>query len=141
MDEQFDALYRSEQRTGKIFSCFSLLAIFVACLGLFGLAAYAAEQRTREMGIRKVLGATTAKLAAMLSSDFIRLVVVAIVVATPLAWFSMDRWLRDFAYRTDLQWWVPMLSGFAVLVIAVLTTSFQAIKAAIANPIKNLRTE
>jgi putative ABC transport system permease protein len=141
MDQDFDASYRSEQRIGQIFVIFTSLAIIIACLGLFGLAAYAAEQRTKEIGIRKVLGADVSVIVAMLSKDFIKLVCIAIVIATPFAWYVMNKWLQDFAYRTTIQWWVIASAGAGALVIAFITISFQSIKAALANPVKSLRSE
>jgi putative ABC transport system permease protein len=141
MDEDFDHLYQSEQRTGKIFITFAFFAILIACLGLFGLITYAAQQRTKEIGIRKVLGATVANVTAMLSRDFLKLVLIAILIATPVAWFAMEKWLQGFAYRTEISWWVFVLSAFVALIIALATVSFQAIKAALANPVKSLRSE
>jgi putative ABC transport system permease protein len=141
MDQDFDATYRTEQRTGKIFIVFTTLAIVIACLGLFGLAAYAAEQRTKEIGIRKVLGASVSVIAGMLSKDFIKLVGISILIASPLAWYFMNKWLEGFAYRINIQWWVMAVAGVAALLIAVITVSFQAIKAAIANPVDSLKNE
>ncbi len=141
MQDDFDALYRSEQRMGKIFISFTSFAILIACLGLFGLAAYAAEQRTKEIGIRKVLGAGVSTIVTMLSRDFIRLVLVAIVIACPLAWLAMRQWLRGFAYRQDMSWWVFALAGLGAVAIAFATISFQSIKAALTNPVKSLKAE
>ena len=141
MDEDFNTLYKSEQRMGGISLSFSLLAIFIACLGLFGLAAYAAEQRTREIGIRKVLGATIGGIMALLSRDFLRLVLVSALIAFPFAWWAMHRWLQDFAYRIDIGWEVFALAGVLSVAIALLTVSFQALRAALMNPVKSLRTE
>jgi len=141
MDEDFNAMYRSEQRIGQLFIIFTTLAIIIACLGLFGLAAYATEQRNRELGIRKVLGAGVSKLVAMLSKDFIRLVIIAIVIAAPLAWLVMQKWLQGFAYRQNIQWWVFAAAGAGALVIAFITVSFQSIKAALVNPVESLRSE
>jgi putative ABC transport system permease protein len=141
MDEDFNNLYRTEQRMGVIAISFSSLAILIACLGLFGLAAYAAEQRTKEIGIRKVLGATVSHITAMLSKDFLRLVIIAAVIAFPLAWWFMHSWLQDFAYRTNISWWVFIIAGIVAALIAVVTVSFQTIKAAISNPVKSLRSE
>jgi len=141
MDEDFDATYRTEQRIGKIFVAFTSMAIIIACLGLFGLAAYAAEQRTKEIGIRKVLGANISIIVAMLSKDFIKLVLIAIIIASPLAWFSMQQWLAGFAYRDGIKWWIVAAAGAGALVIAFITISFQSIKAALANPVKSLKTE
>ncbi|SHM08121.1 ABC transporter permease [Mucilaginibacter sp. OK098] len=141
MDEDFDAIYRSEQRIGTISVAFTSLAIVIACLGLFGLAAYAAEQRTKEIGIRKVLGANISTIVGMLSKDFIILVLVAIVLATPLAWWAMHSWLQGFAYRQNIQWWILALAGGGAIIIAFVTISFQSIKAAITNPVKSLKSE
>ncbi|HYF33515.1 MAG TPA: FtsX-like permease family protein [Chitinophagaceae bacterium] len=141
LDEDYEALYKTEQRTAGIFSTFSLLAIVLACLGLFGLTAYAVVQRTKEIGIRKILGATIPNIVSLLSKDFLLLVIVAIVVASPLAWFAANRWLQDFTYRVNIQWWVFAVAGIIALGIALLTISFQAVKAAMSNPVKSLRTE
>jgi putative ABC transport system permease protein len=141
MDEDFDALYRSEQRVGTIFISFSSLAIIIACLGLFGLAAYAAEQRTKEIGIRKVLGANMSTIVSMLSKDFIKLVLIAIVLASPLAYWAVHTWLQSFAYRQNIQWWVIALAGFTAILIALITISFQSVKAALTNPVKSLKSE
>ena len=141
MDEQFNRLYTTEQQTGRLSITFSILAIVIACLGLFGLVTYAAEQRTKEIGIRKVLGANVQNILNMLSKDFLKMVIVSLIIAFPIAWWAMTKWLQDFAYRVDIGWWV---FGFAALItigIALLTISFQAIKAAVANPVKSLRTE
>jgi putative ABC transport system permease protein len=141
LDEKFDAVYRSEQRTGKISIAFTSLAIIIACLGLFGLAAYAAEQRTKEIGIRKVLGATVVNVTTMLSKDFIKLVLISIIIATPLAWLAMQKWLQSFAYRQNIQWWVLVVAGLIALIIAFITISFQSVKAALTNPVKSLKSE
>jgi putative ABC transport system permease protein len=141
MDQDFDASYRAEQRIGTIFIVFTSLAIIIACLGLFGLAAYAAEQRTKEIGIRKVLGANVTVIVSMLSKDFIKLVVIAILIASPLAWYLMHLWLQDFAYRVSIQWWVLAGAACTALFIAFVTISFQSIKAALANPVNSLRSE
>jgi putative ABC transport system permease protein len=141
MDQDFDTMYRSEQRTGTIALTLTSLAIIIACLGLFGLAAYAAEQRMKEIGIRKVLGASAANIASMLSKDFIKLVCIAIVISSPLAWYLMHKWLEDFAYRIDFQWWMIAIAGVVAVVIAFATISMQSIKAAVANPVDSLRSE
>ncbi len=141
LDDNFDALYRAEQRTGAISIAFTTLAIIIACLGLFGLAAYAAEQRTKEIGIRKVLGANMSIIVGMLSKDFIKLVLIAIVIAVPAGWWAMHSWLQSFAYRQEIQWWVPVVAGTAAIAIAFITISFQSIKAALTNPVKSLRSE
>jgi len=141
MDDDFDGLYRSEQRVGKIAIAFTSLAVVIACLGLFGLAAYAAEQRTKEIGIRKVLGARVSTIVGMLSKDFIKLVLIAIVLAVPLALWAMNWWLQGFAYRQNIQWWVFVSSGLTAIIIAFITISFQSIKAALSNPVNSLRSE
>ena len=141
MDEDFDAAYRAEQRVGTLFITFSALAILIACLGLFGLAAFAAEQRNKEIGVRKVLGATVSGIVVMLSLDFIKLVMVSILIASPLAWYAMNKWLQGFAYRIQIQWWMVAAAGCLALLIAFLTISFQSVKAALANPVKSLRSE
>ena len=141
VDEGLQNQYHLEQNTGRIVLYFSVLAIFVSCLGLFGLATYTAEQRIKEIGVRKVLGASVASIVKLLSQDFVKLVIIAIVIATPVAWWSMNFWLQDFAYKIDLEWWMFVLSGAAAISIALLTVSFQSIKAAMVNPAKNLRTE
>lgn len=141
MDDEFDATYRTEQRMGQLFISFTTMAIVIACLGLFGLAAYAAEQRTKEIGIRKVLGANVSTIVGMLSKDFIKLVIIAIVIAAPLAWLSMQQWLKGFAYRDTVKWWVIAVAGFGAIIIAFLTISIQSIKAALANPVKSLKNE
>ena len=141
LDDSFDNMYRQEQRIGKVALTFSFLAIIIACLGLFGLATYIAEQRTKEIGIRKVLGASVSNIVTMLSTDFIKLVLISFVIATPIAWWFMNKWLQDFAFRIDLSWWIFAVTGIVALLIALFTLSFQAIKAAISNPVKSLRTE
>ncbi|MDJ1493944.1 ABC transporter permease [Cytophagaceae bacterium DM2B3-1] len=141
MDEAFTNVYQSEQKVGKLFITFALLAIFIACLGLFGLSAYSAEQRTKEIGIRKVLGASISNIVALLSKDFLKLILIANGIAFPLAYWAMSTWLQDFAFKVNIQWWVFLIAGIAALLIALLTVSFQAIKAALINPVKSLRSE
>ena len=141
MDQDFDAAYRSEQRIGTIFISFTALAIAIACLGLFGLAAYAAEQRNKEIGVRKVLGASVSAIVSMLSMDFIKLVFISILIASPIAWWAMSKWLQGFAYRVNISWWIIASAGGAAILIAFVTISFQSIKAAIANPVDSLRSE
>ncbi|MFI5185935.1 MAG: ABC transporter permease [Chitinophagales bacterium] len=141
MDDQFNNQYRTEQRISQISITFSILAILIACLGLFGLVTYAAEQRIKEIGIRKVLGASVVNLVSMLSKDFLKLVIISAVIAFPVAWWAMHKWLQDFAYRVQIGWWIFVAAGIIALLIALLTVSFQAIKAALTNPVKNLRTE
>lgn len=140
-DEKYDQQYFAEQKLGNVFISAACIAILIACLGLFGLAAFSARQRVKEIGIRKVLGASVSNIAALLSKDFIQLVIVAIVIASPLAWWAMSKWLQDFAYRTAIDWWIFAIAGMIAVAIALLTVSLQAVKAAMANPIKNLRTE
>ncbi len=141
LDEEFNALYQSDQRMGSVFGVFTILSIFVACLGLFGLATYTAERRTKEIGIRKVLGASVQGLVSLLSKDFLKLVFVAAIIAFPVAWWAMNKWLEDFVYRVNISWTTFAAAGVCVLMIALITVSFKAIKAAIGNPIKSLRTE
>jgi putative ABC transport system permease protein len=141
LDETFDNLYKSESRQATLFDYFSGIAIFISCLGLLGLATYTAQVRVREIGVRKVLGASVVNITSILSMDFLKLVVIAILIATPVAWYLMNQWLQDFAYRISIQWWVFILSGALAILIALMTISFQAIKAAVANPVKSLRTE
>ncbi|WP_026954484.1 ABC transporter permease [Algoriphagus vanfongensis] len=141
LDEDFNTQYESDFRFRQIFTTFSILAIFIACLGLLGLATYTAEQRTKEIGVRKVLGANTGNIVALLSKDFIKLVFIAILIATPVAWYGMNQWLEGFAYQVGVQWWVFLISGFLAVMIALLTISFQSIKAASMNPVDSLRSE
>lgn len=141
MDETFNNQYRTEQRTGTIAIALTSLAIVIACLGLFGLAAYAAEQRTKEIGIRKVLGANVSSIVGMLSRDFIKLVLIALVIAIPIGWWAMNKWLQDFAYRIHIQWWIFAVAGLMAIIIAFATISFQSVKAALTNPVKSLKSE
>ena len=141
LDDSFNNMYQNEQRVGSLAITFAVLAILIACLGLFGLVTYMAEQRTKEIGIRKVLGASISNVVTMISKDFLILVAISCVIAFPLAWYAMDKWLADYAYRIDIEWWIFLVAGLMALAIALLTISFQAIKAAIANPVKSLRTE
>jgi putative ABC transport system permease protein len=141
LDESFTSMYADVQRTGSIFTSFAVLAIIIACLGLFALSAFMGEQRNKEIGIRKVLGASISGITAMLSKDFVKLVLISIVIASPLAYWVMTKWLQDFAYRIAITWWMIAVAGIAALVIALITISFQSIKAAIANPVKSLRAE
>ncbi|WP_375444090.1 ABC transporter permease [uncultured Fibrella sp.] len=141
LQDSFDQMYRAEQRVGTVILLFSVLAILIACLGLFGLAAFMAEQRTKEIGVRKVLGASTHSIVGLLSKDFLKLVLIAIVIASPLAWYAMTSWLADFAYKVDIEWWVFALAGALAVGIALLTISFQSVKAALMNPVTSLRSE
>ncbi len=141
LDEEIQKQYSEEATLQKISNSFTVLAILISCLGLFGLAMFTAQQRIKEIGVRKVLGASATGIISMLSKDFLKLVLVSIIVATPLAWLAMHKWLEDFEYKTDISWWVFVLAGTTALLIALITISFQAIKAAIANPVKSLRSE
>jgi putative ABC transport system permease protein len=141
LDDAFDKMYKTEIRLAQMFGIFTTLAILIACLGLFGLATFMAEVRTKEIGIRKVLGASAASIAALLSRDFLRLVVVAIVVACPVAYYCMEKWLQDFAYRTSINWGFFGLTALVAIATAVLAVSYQSIRAAKANPVKSLKTE
>jgi putative ABC transport system permease protein len=141
VDEDFARKFGNEQRVGTLAAFFAVLAILISCLGLFGLASFVAEQRTKEIGIRKVLGASVTNLWRMLSKDFVVLVIVSCLISIPLAWYELNDWLKEYEYRTEISWWIFALSGFAALVITLLTVSFQAIKAALMNPVKSLRSE
>jgi ABC-type antimicrobial peptide transport system permease subunit len=140
-DQEYALKFNDEKLTGKLASLFAMLTIFISCLGLFGLATYVAESRIKEIGVRKVLGASVAGIAALLSKDFVKLVLVAIVIATPVAWSFMNKWLKDYDYRINISWRIFFVAGLLAILIALITVSFQAIKAAIANPVKSLRTE
>jgi ABC-type antimicrobial peptide transport system permease subunit len=125
----------------KLFDIFSILSIVISCLGLFGLATFAAQQRIKEIGVRKVLGASEAVIVSLLSKDFIKLVLISCIVAFPVAWWASDKWLQSFAYRINISWWLFAIAGVLALLIALITVSFQAIRAAVANPVKALRSE
>ncbi|HVY73345.1 MAG TPA: ABC transporter permease [Puia sp.] len=141
MDENFANMYADVQRMGNIFSSFAVLAIIIACLGLFALSAFMAEQRNKEIGIRKVLGASTAGITTMLSKDFVRLVLLAFLIAAPIAWWAMNRWLQDYQYRISIGWWIFAVAALLVIFIALITISFQSIRAALTNPARSLRSE
>jgi putative ABC transport system permease protein len=141
LDQEFAAMYADVQRTGSIFTSFAVLAIIIACLGLFALSAFMAEQRSKEIGIRKVLGASVHGITTMLSKDFVKLVLLAILIASPIAWWAMNKWLQDFAYKIDISWWVFAVAGLGAIFIALITVSFQSVKAALANPVRSLRSE
>lgn len=140
-DQQFSLKFSSEVRIGKLATVFAILAIFISCLGLFGLASFMAEQRTKELGVRKVLGASVINLCVMLSRDFVLLVIVSLLIASPLAYYFMDNWIQKYTYHTELSWWIFALTGAGALVITLLTVSYQSIKASLANPVKSLRSE
>jgi putative ABC transport system permease protein len=141
VDEDYDAMYKTELRTGMLFNIFSVVAILISCLGLFGLAAYTAQVKTKEIGIRKVLGASVVNIVQLLAKDFISLVLVALVIAIPLGWWAMHNWLQDYAYRINLGWWVFVLAGVIAILIAIITVSMHALRAALANPVKSLKAE
>jgi putative ABC transport system permease protein len=141
LDARFNDMIKAEETIGRILGIFAGLTIFVACLGLFGLATFTAEQRTKEIGIRKVLGADTSAIVALLSRDFLRLVGLAFLIAAPVAWLAMNRWLQDFAYRVSISWWIFAIAAGLTLAITLLTISLRAVQAALANPVDSLRTE
>ncbi len=141
LDQNFAKQYEAEKKQGEIALIFSVLAILIACLGLFGLASFSAQQRRKEIGIRKVLGASVSEIVQLLSKDFLKLVFIATIIAIPISWIAMNKWLEDFAYRVSIEWWVFAIAGLAALLIALLTISFQSLKAAIENPVKSLRSE
>jgi ABC-type antimicrobial peptide transport system permease subunit len=140
-DEQYAEKFVEEQQIGKLAALFAGLTIFISCLGLFALAAYMAENRVREIGIRKVLGASVTSLTTMLAKDFVWLVLISFIIATPIAWYAMDKWLGNYDYRVPVGWTVFALSGGLALLIAIITVSYQSIRAALSNPVKNLRAE
>ncbi len=141
LDDTFDELYKEDRQTSFLIFVFAIIAVMISSLGLFGLATFTAEQRIKEIGIRKVLGATVANITTLLSKDFVKLVCISILIASPIAFWAMNKWIQNFAYRIDISWWMFAAAGLIAIVIALLTVSFQAIKAAIANPVKSLRTE
>ena len=141
LNDDFQKNYQSDTRTSRIVNTFTIISILISCLGLFGLAAFAAQQRTKEIGVRKVLGASVASIVALLSKDFLKLVLIAIVIASPIAWYAMNAWLADFAYKIEISWWVFALAGGLAVGIALLTVSFQSVKAALMNPVESLRSE
>jgi putative ABC transport system permease protein len=134
-------MYADVQRMGRIFTSFAILAICIACLGLFALAAFMAEQRSKEIGIRKVLGASVGSITSLLSMNFIKLVFIAIIIASPVAWWAMTKWLQDFTYRITISWWMFAVAGVVAIIIALATVSYQSIKAALMNPVKSLKAE
>ena len=141
IDKNLDNMYQLDRRTGKLFNYFAGVAIFISCLGLFGLATFATGQRVKEIGVRKVLGASVTNIVALLTSDFLKIVLISIALAIPAAWYIMNRWLEDYAYRVSISWWVFALAGLLAVAVALLTVSFQAVKAALRNPVRSLRTE
>jgi ABC-type antimicrobial peptide transport system permease subunit len=141
VDEEYAQKFSEEKRVGTLAGLFAGLTIFISCLGLFGLATYMAENRIKEIGVRKVLGASVGSITTLLSKDFLKLVIISFVIASPLAWYAMSQWLQTYTYRVSIEWWVFAVTALLSAVIAIVTVSFQAIKAAIANPVKSLRTE
>jgi putative ABC transport system permease protein len=141
LDAEYDAMYKSEQRTVNILNVFTAVTIFISCLGLFGLAVFTTKLRFKEVSIRKVMGASVSNIVALISSDFLKLVFFAVLIASPLAWYVMDKWLQDYAYRIPVQWWVFVLAGALSILIAFVTVGFQSVKAALRNPVKSLRSE
>jgi len=140
-DSEFATKFAAENRIGKLSAFFAILAIFISCLGLFGLASYVAEQRTKEIGVRKVLGASVFSLWKMLSKDFVALVIIAMAIVTPVSWYFMHQWLQNYQYRTEISWWVFVIAGISAILITLLTVSYQSIKAALANPVNSLKSE
>lgn len=141
IDEEYAKKFDDQKRTATLAALFAGLTIFISCLGLFGLATYMAENRIKEIGVRKVLGASVANITTLLSKDFLKLVLIALLIATPVAWWAMQKWLQNYEYRIAISWWVFVIAGILSVLIALITVSYQAIKAAIANPVKSLRTE
>ena len=141
LNESYQKQYQTETRAGVLAGYFAGLAILISCLGLFGLAAFTAQRRQKEIGIRKVIGASVNSITLMLSEEFLKLVLIAVLIAFPLAWLVMNQWLQSFAYRIDIDWWIFLVAGVIAILIALITVGYHAIKAAIANPVKSLRTE
>jgi putative ABC transport system permease protein len=141
LDQNFAAQYQSEQKQGRLLLIFTVLTISIACFGLFGLVTFTAEQKTKEIGVRKVLGASVANITMMLSKDYVQLILISLIVACPLAWYFMNRWLENFAFRISISPWIFIIAGALIAIIAIVTISFQSIKAATANPVKSLRSE
>jgi putative ABC transport system permease protein len=141
MDDLVNQTYQAEQKTGVVLSIFGMLTIFIACLGLFGLATFTAEQRIKEIGVRKVLGANIAQIIGLLSKDFLKLVLIACVFAFPIAWYAMHKWLESFAYKIEISWWIFALAACLSMLIAFLTVGYQSFKAALMNPVKSLKME
>jgi ABC-type antimicrobial peptide transport system permease subunit len=141
LDESIALLYEKDRQTATLMNTAMLITIFISCIGLFGLAMFSAERRTKEIGVRKVLGASVADITVLLSKDFVALIAIAALTASPIAWYFMNRWLADFAYRITISWWMFLLAGLSALFIGLATVSYQAIQAALKNPVKCLRTE
>ena len=141
LDESFGKMYKGEDKLKTLLTLFTAITIFISCLGLLALAAYAAERRKKELGVRKVLGATVEGLVVLLSKDFVKVVLISLLLASPIAWYIMNQWLDNFPYRITISWWMFASAGAIAVLLALLTVSFQTIKAALSNPVKNLRTE
>jgi ABC-type antimicrobial peptide transport system permease subunit len=141
LDDKVESFYKQENQLAQLYRIFAAIAIFLSCLGLYGLASFMAVQRIKEVGIRKVLGATVANIVYLFSKEFIILIAIAFTIATPITWYYMHKWLQDYVYRINISWWIFLAGGIAAIIIALATVSFQAIKAAVANPVKSLRTE
>jgi ABC-type antimicrobial peptide transport system permease subunit len=141
LDDKIESFYKQENQLARLYKIFAAIAIFLSCLGLYGLASFMAVQRIKEVGIRKVLGASIGNILYLFSKEFVLLISIAFVIATPIVWYFMNNWLQDYVYRIDISWWIFLGGGVAAIVIALATISFQAIKAAMANPVKSLRTE
>ena len=141
VDEEYAKKFEAEKRTGVLAGIFAALTIFISCLGLFGLAAYMAENRIKEIGVRKVLGASVAGITTLLSKDFLQLVIISFMIAAPIAWWAMNSWLQNYKYRIEINWTVFAMAGVISIITAIATVSYQAVKAGIANPVKSLRTE
>jgi ABC-type antimicrobial peptide transport system permease subunit len=141
LDDKIESFYKQENQLSSLYKIFAVIAIFLSCLGLYGLASFMAVQRIKEVGIRKVLGASVGSVVYLFSKEFIILIGIAFAIATPIAWYFMHKWLQDYVYRINISWWLFIAGGAAAIAIALITVSFQAIKAAIANPVKSLRTE
>jgi len=141
LDDKIASFYKQERQLSQLYKIFAAIAIFLSCLGLYGLASFMAVQRIKEVGIRKVLGASAGNIVYLFSKEFIMLIAIAFAIATPLAWYFMHQWLQDYAYRINVNWWLFAAGGLVAIIIALATISFQAIKAAVANPVKSLRTE
>jgi len=141
VDESIAKQYNNEQKMQGTFYVFAGLSLFIACLGLFGLSTFVVKRKVKEIGVRKVLGASVSGIVQLLSKDFMKLVLIALVIASPLAWYFMNNWLKDFAYRVEIHWWIFLVAGMVALLIALITVSFQSIRAALANPVNSLRSE
>jgi ABC-type antimicrobial peptide transport system permease subunit len=141
LDDKIESFYKQENQLSNLYKIFAVIAIFLSCLGLYGLASFMAVQRIKEVGIRKVLGASVGGVVYLFSKEFIILITIAFIIASPVAWYFMNQWLQDYVYRINISWWIFIVGGISSIIIALITVSFQAIKAALANPVKSLRSE